>query len=262
MNASDTENSNQWSPIAKRLATVLILIYLFVLVIGPMTNPNGSPYLTTPVAQFLSPVHQALFMGHGYRFFGPDPGPSHSVLYKIHIANGDNIEGHFPDRDQISPRLRYHRWFMLSETLFREGANLPNDAQLKEQIQKYNQQIEEYQVAGHQQRDASRLRAFLQLGEQLEREKDQELSGIERGYLRRDLLVKSIAKNLLKLHDGERIELAIQERRLATPEEVLAGLTLDDQSFISIYEIGTFSKIDFDSSKKPSQLEVIEGNEQ
>ena len=63
---------------------VLLMLYLSIVVLAPLTNPTGALELTTPIAQKVSPVHQALYLGHGYRFFAPDPGPSH-ILSLIHI---------------------------------------------------------------------------------------------------------------------------------------------------------------------------------
>src|SRR5262249_22062592 len=63
------------------------------------------------------PFLQTAYLNHGYKFFGPDPGPSHLVRYVIETADGDRMEGTFPDRKAHWPRLYYHRHFMLSEFL-------------------------------------------------------------------------------------------------------------------------------------------------
>jgi hypothetical protein len=52
---------------------------------------------------------------HGYKFFGPDPGPSHLIRYDVERADGSHVQGVFPDRKEHWPRLFYHRHFMLSE---------------------------------------------------------------------------------------------------------------------------------------------------
>ena len=76
-----------WSLPIRIAVLVLLALYLAIVVLAPLTNPTGAPQLTTPVAQQVSPVHQALYLNHGYRFFAPDPGPSHIMVYLslIHI---------------------------------------------------------------------------------------------------------------------------------------------------------------------------------
>ena len=100
-------------PRVRAVLSVLLAAYLMVVLLGPLANPIGSSNLTIPMSRLVAPVHQALFLGHGYRFFGPDPGPSHILEYRIESADGEEINDKFPDRDQHWPRLLYHRWFML-----------------------------------------------------------------------------------------------------------------------------------------------------
>jgi hypothetical protein len=57
---------------------------------------------------------EALYMVQGHRFFAPEPGPGTMIAYRIERADGSVEENIFPRRE-ISPRLMYHRHFMLSE---------------------------------------------------------------------------------------------------------------------------------------------------
>ncbi|MEL7497358.1 MAG: hypothetical protein AAFN77_07080 [Planctomycetota bacterium] len=232
MNSSQSHNPN-WSATTKTFASVLIIGYLGLLILGPLTNPVSAPHVTTPLANAAAPIHQALFMGHGYRFFGPDPGASHSVRFTVRRDDGSTVQGHFPDRDQTSPRLLYHRWFMLSESLFREGANVPNHAEINEVKRQYQTRIDEYYLAGQ-----------LQLRKQLIVERDIELENIEIAKRRRNLLVRAIGRVLLERHQGQSIRLSLLERGLPTPEEVADHLQLDDPSLATEYPIGTFTRDD------------------
>ncbi len=69
----------------------------------------------------LMPYLRAGYLNHGYRFFAPEPGPSHLVRYELDLKSGVTVEGKFPDPDEQWPRLLYHRMFMISETLFNLG---------------------------------------------------------------------------------------------------------------------------------------------
>lgn len=55
---------------------------------------------------------------NGYRFFAPDPGPSHLIRYELVTENGVTRTGQIPDREVHRPRLLYHRHFMIAEMLF------------------------------------------------------------------------------------------------------------------------------------------------
>ena len=57
-----------------------------------------------------------MFLNHGYAFFAPNPGSS--FLLRAHLEFDDGREPlvvNLPDADQRTPRLLYHRYFMLSE---------------------------------------------------------------------------------------------------------------------------------------------------
>lgn len=215
-------NPQPYSAVRKSLLSIGLLTYLAILMLGPLSNPTGSPYLTQPLAESVSPIHRVLFQGHGYRFFGPDPGPSHRVLYRITLNDDTQIEGHFPNRDEHNPRLLYHRWFMLAETVFNERQALPTKLVLQNREQQYLQQIEQLKQGGQG-----------NLVAQLVAEWEFEKNAYEFNRRRLESLAKSIAAHLLDQNDGVQIELYLQERTLPFPEEVLDGVELSDPSFLS-----------------------------
>lgn len=214
------------------VASLLLMGYLLVLVLGPLSNPVGSEFLTRPMARFVSPVHRALFLGHGYRFFGPDPGPGHLVVYRVTDQSGNPIEGQFPDRDTIWPRLMYHRWFMLSETVFQEHAMAPDENSLRDTDAELDQQIQ-----------ALRFHGRAGLSQRLERERTKLKRQYENTRRRIDELVEAIAGHLLNANDGRQIELFVQERNVPFPIQVLTGDKLSDEKFLSpLTKIGEFRR--------------------
>jgi hypothetical protein len=80
----------------------------------------GSPP-TSPFADIVARPFRAYIavadLNHGYRFFAPNPGPSHLFRYQLTFADGSTEEGYFPNRVLQWPRLLYHRYFMLAENL-------------------------------------------------------------------------------------------------------------------------------------------------
>lgn len=102
-----------WSAPARWLASLLLVYHLMAVLIEPISLPPSilgdglRPYFQSYIA--------ATFLGHAYKFFAPDPGPSHIVRYEVTLADGSTRHGTLPDRQQHWPRLLYHRHFMLTE---------------------------------------------------------------------------------------------------------------------------------------------------
>lgn len=211
----------QWSAPARTIATVLILTYLFVVVMGPLANPIASRYFSGPIAKQLAPLHRILFLGHGYRFFGPDPGPTHRLVFRGVRKDGSKFEGFFPDRKNQKPRLLYHRWFMLSETLFVEHASQADANFLRNRKIAYENQLARLTSANqpHQLRQ-------LKLDRQLE------LRYHQRASERVNRLANSVANVLLDRYEATSIKLFSQERSIPFPEEVLDGLKLNSTQLL------------------------------
>ena len=215
---------NSLSPALKIGISCALVFYLAVLVIGPLSNPVGSEHLTRPIARKVSPIHRALYLGHGYRFFAPDPGPSHLVEFEITKNDGTVVTGRFPDCDDADcafPRLQYHRWFMLSETIWTEHSMTPIEADFRAQQKRLERIATEKQIAGHHE-IASRIRRDL-----AGQKKD-----YEKARRRIDDLVESVARNLLEMHEGKKIKLSVRERAIPFPYEVQEGAKLDDKRFL------------------------------
>ena len=214
-----------WSLPIRIAVLVLLALYLGLVVLAPMTIPSGSPFLTTPIAQRVLPAQQALYLNHGYRFFAPNPGPTHVVVYEIETADGQKKRGHFPDRDNTSPRLLYHRWFMLSESVFREFLPLSEKLSIPAILKQYDEAIAELARAGE-----------VKKSEALAAERDKDLADLAILETRFEKLMLNLARNLVKRF-GETdqgapksIRMWIRERKQPTPEQSLAGVKLTDES--------------------------------
>jgi hypothetical protein len=88
----------------------LIAIFLPAFSVPPSPEVIQDLYWST---RFYS---QAIYMDHGYHFFGPDPGDSTLLRFVATKQDGTTVRGTYPSR-HIFPRLRYHRHFMLTEAI-------------------------------------------------------------------------------------------------------------------------------------------------
>ena len=106
-----------WSPPARWLASVALVWHLVGVLVGPISTPPSAlgNFLQKIYRPYLQTVY--LYLDHGYKFFGPDPGPSHLLRYELVLPDGERKTGILPHRAQHWPRLLYHRYFMLSEFL-------------------------------------------------------------------------------------------------------------------------------------------------
>lgn len=102
-----------WSARARWLVSIALVWHLIGLVVGPISSPPS--ILGDRLQSIYMPYLQAAYLNHGYKFFGPDPGPSHLVRYVVELPDGKRLEQTFPDHKLHWPRLFYHRHFMLSE---------------------------------------------------------------------------------------------------------------------------------------------------
>ena len=242
-------NSFAWSPWKRQVVSIVILVYLGILLLGPLSDPIASTHFSGPLARTVSPVHRILFQGHGYRFFGPDPAASHLLVYRGVRADGSEFSGHFPDRDSISPRLMYHRWFMLSETIFTTQLLNPSKEQVRLRNLEYEQEIENLTRS-----------VQLDLKKRLVREQEIENAMFENVNQRMTMLASSIGRVLMDRNDGETIELFVQERAIPFPEQVAEGMQLKDEAFLSeLVKIGEMDSQGFRISPKVIEPQNLPG---
>jgi len=102
-----------WSLRARIFVSALLLFQVCAVLYGPLSFP---PTITTDaVRPIFRPYTGMTYQGNSYKFFSPDPGPSHLIRYEFDLENGEREAGVFPNLDQQWPRLLYHRHFMLTE---------------------------------------------------------------------------------------------------------------------------------------------------
>jgi hypothetical protein len=95
--------------------------------------PPQASELVAACAGVFRPYVEGMSLANGYRFFAPEPGPSHIVRYELTFDDGSTREGFFPSREANKPRLLYHRYFMMSEFL----NTLENSGAPRERLDKY-----------------------------------------------------------------------------------------------------------------------------
>ena len=99
----------------KGLVSLWLCYHFAGLIISPASIPPSSD-LVRSSWRFFGPYLQLLYMNQGHHFFAPDPGASTLVRYTVELPGGNTVEGRLPNRE-ISPRLLYHRHFMLTESI-------------------------------------------------------------------------------------------------------------------------------------------------
>ncbi len=139
---NSSENLSNVEPGYCRLATrwrvlisVALLLHLTAVIAAPWSGPDGASPVAREVVRPFGPYLDAAYLGHGYQFFAPEPGPSRIVRYRLEMPDGSEQKGTFPDLNSQWPRLFYHRHFMLSEKLggFVTPPQLPPDATAEDQ---------------------------------------------------------------------------------------------------------------------------------
>jgi hypothetical protein len=113
----ETRPPPSWPVWARVAASLALVWHLAAVVLAPLSSPPPASRLSSVLAEPFRPYQGVAFLAHGYRFFAPNPGPSHLVGYELEMPDGSIRRGRFPDLSEHWPRLLYHRHFMLSERL-------------------------------------------------------------------------------------------------------------------------------------------------
>jgi hypothetical protein len=106
-----------WPPAVRGAASLAIVAYFAAVIVPPLAGPPPASELALAALQPLRPLVGCLSLGHGYRFFAPNPGPGHSIRWTMTMADGSTRQGSLPDQQADWPRLLYHRRFMISEKI-------------------------------------------------------------------------------------------------------------------------------------------------
>jgi hypothetical protein len=135
--------------------SALVIFHVGAVFLGPFATPPQSSELGMTFGRALQPYLDALSLSNGYRFFAPEPGPSHLVRYELTMEDGSTKTGAFPDREVHRPRLLYHRYFMMSEFL----NTLSNPAIPRDRVDAY---CRGYAAELARQHDAKTVKLYLQ----------------------------------------------------------------------------------------------------
>jgi hypothetical protein len=225
----DVEDAFPWSSSRRRIVSLILGFHLFCVVLAPLAIVEPRPGLAVDIQRVLRPYSEFLYLIHGYRFFAPEPGPSHIVQYEIGGQSGEAMSGRFPDRQRHWPRLLYHRWFMLSETVYRHVSETLSTRELRQWQGEVRQQITD--LLETDPRAAADMEARLQ----------QEMAEHDRLAAIRDRLVSRLGKNLLRIHGGQSVDLKLVTRVIPPPQDIESGIRLDHPRYLPdelTYQLG------------------------
>lgn len=189
--------------------SILLALHVGAVFLAPWSAPRPASRLAEQLAYYGSPYLQATYINHGYRFFAPNPGPSHIVRYELTRSDGSQLQGIIPDPNRHQPRLLYHRYFMMTESLFRFWStivDLPPEEELpnpdRDRMERENR--------------ASKALA--------------------------DHLARGLALELLAEHEGTKVRMVLQEHEIPFPIDVLNGKPLNAPDlYRDLVELGEFS---------------------
>ena len=99
--ASDSDSNGggkQWSGPVRLVVSGLLVWHLVAVVLGPLSLPPS--ILASAVQPLFRPYIRAAFLDHSYKFFAPDPGPSHLIRYDVTLADGTHRRVHVPELER------------------------------------------------------------------------------------------------------------------------------------------------------------------
>lgn len=183
--------------------SLLLAVHLCALVAAPLMFATGGSAVARPLFFVLQPYVDLLYLNHGYFFFAPDPGPNHLVRYEVEFNDGrEPVIGEFPNLQTQVPRLMYHRYFMLSETLnrfYRPPRPAPEPPTPP----------------------ASASRQERRLYQRAKAAWDREFEQYQRDRETYELLRASISNHLKQKYNADDVTLIRRRHRLLDPEEIL-----------------------------------------
>ncbi len=224
MNSKQKPNATAgypWSAAQRLVASLLIAAYLGIVISGPTTNSISSD-LTNAIGQTMEPVHQAMHLGHGYRYFGHNPGQSHLLRFEVGMPDRSIVSGQLPDRDEHWPRLLYHRWFMLSETVFNQYSGSLDPESFGKTQDAITKQIELMQQKGK----FGYVKRLLRFQRKRGGRYEENMKQIKK-------LAQAIGQHLIRKHGGRWVKLSVHAREIPYPEDIILGEKLGKPERVS-----------------------------
>lgn len=204
-----------WSPRRKQIISVLLLLHCIAIFAAPMAGPPPASELSRYVASWFEPYLHGAYFNHGYRFFAPNPGPSHLVRYEVTLADGSTESHRFPSTDEQWPRLFYHRHFMVAERV-NQLVSMPTAEEWALEMRDQRALADELMRAGH-----------ANLAREIEVEMSRRQTGYGEQLELRDKLLEGIGQYFLKFHDARSIKVFSVRHPLPSQLDVRAGAKLD-----------------------------------
>lgn len=123
--AAPTAGTGGWSAAAKWSVSGLLAFHLASQVVVQFAAQPAS-LVERALATPFEPYYGLFDLGHSYRYYAPEPGPTPVVTARLTFEDGrPEREIRLPDRS-LTPRLRYQRHLNLANHLF-DDAHLGHD---------------------------------------------------------------------------------------------------------------------------------------
>ncbi|MFO0960889.1 MAG: hypothetical protein U0800_26200 [Isosphaeraceae bacterium] len=114
----DAQGAVPWPRWACRLASIALVWHMGSQLAAQLAAQPASRLETAAAGVFL-PYFEFLNVGHSYRYYAPEPGPTPIVLARLRYSDGREEEIRLPDRG-LTPRLRYQRHLNLANHLYND----------------------------------------------------------------------------------------------------------------------------------------------
>ncbi len=215
-----------WSASRRRIATAIIAFHLAAVIFSPLSMDGAFESLFRPF-QFLRTYATVLYLDHGYRFFAPDPGPTHTIRFEHISADNAAHSEKLPDRQATWPRLLYHRWFMLGESLATEvAATLAGFDEFSRTQQDLQLEMVELRKLGRV-REASQLQTII----------DDNQREFDRHWERTLALSHALKQHLAAEFPGETIRIFSQRQLIPQPHDIWINKPLAHPDFVEEIEL-------------------------
>ena len=215
-----------WSASRRRIATALIAFHLAAVIFAPLSLGGAFESLFRPF-QILRTYATVLYLDHGYRYFAPDPGPTHTIRFEHISADGAAHSEKLPDRKATRPRLLYHRWFMLGESLATEvAATLAGFDEFSRTQQDLQLEMAELRKLGRI-REASQLQTII----------DDNQREFDRHWARTLALSQALKKHIAGRFPGETIRIYSQRQLIPRPHDIWIDKPLVHPDFVEEIEL-------------------------
>ena len=209
-----------WSPRVRGIVSALLAFHVAAVFIAPWSGPPPASGLSATISRWIRPYTDATDVNHGYRFFAPNPGPSHLVRYELELRDGSLKGGLLPDLEVHWPRQLYHRHLMIAETVSNQTAGL------------FPEPIPPNQFPGY---------ATMTAAQREQLRADYLTAGRIHNEVKGRLIIP-LAQRIMLDHDAEAVRLWSVEHRIPFRQSYLDGARLTDEDFYEERWLGRYQR--------------------